>query len=95
MAAAIVLEGALSFLGVGAPPPAATWGEILREAQIDLRIAGQLLAVGLQEIIRAAAKAATEDEIEARPERAQCIVERIGSTARDRPGRTSAGGRRG
>lgn len=32
VAGAIVLESALSFLGFGAPPPAASWGELLTQA---------------------------------------------------------------
>ena len=33
MAAAVLIEAALSYLGLGTQPPAASWGRMLREAQ--------------------------------------------------------------
>ncbi len=40
VAGAVLLESALSFLGFGAPPPVASWGEILTEAHRQLAGAG-------------------------------------------------------
>jgi peptide/nickel transport system permease protein len=36
VAGVVLLESALSFLGLGAPPPTASWGEILAEAQRNM-----------------------------------------------------------
>jgi peptide/nickel transport system permease protein len=36
IAGAILIEGALSFLGLGVPPPAASWGELLAQAHRSL-----------------------------------------------------------
>src|SRR5205814_5227973 len=33
VASSILLESALSFLGIGVPPPTASWGELLTQAQ--------------------------------------------------------------
>ena len=33
VAGAVLIEAALSFLGFGTPPPTASWGEILNQAQ--------------------------------------------------------------
>jgi ABC-type dipeptide/oligopeptide/nickel transport system permease subunit len=44
----ILLESALSFLGLGAPPPAASWGSMVRDAQTYYQVAPWLmLAPGL------------------------------------------------
>lgn len=32
VAAVVLLEGGLAYLGLGAPPPTATWGQVMREA---------------------------------------------------------------
>ena len=37
VALAITAEGALSFLGLGVPPPQASWGSIMNEGRADLR----------------------------------------------------------
>jgi peptide/nickel transport system permease protein len=37
--AAILTEGALSFIGIGVPPPAPSWGGMLAESQSLLAIA--------------------------------------------------------
>lgn len=39
MAIAIVVEGALSFLGLGVPPPTPTWGGMIADGRGDLRVA--------------------------------------------------------
>ncbi|MBI4308047.1 MAG: ABC transporter permease [Chloroflexi bacterium] len=39
LAEAILIESTLSFLGMGAPPPAATWGSMLSEARSYMRSA--------------------------------------------------------
>lgn len=44
-AAAILIEAALSFLGVGAQPPVASWGRTLKEAQPLMEIAPSLMVV--------------------------------------------------
>lgn len=44
-AAAILIEAALSFLGVGAQPPIASWGRTLKEAQPLMEIAPSLMVV--------------------------------------------------
>ena len=33
VASAVLIEAALSFLGYGTPPPTASWGDLLRQAQ--------------------------------------------------------------
>jgi peptide/nickel transport system permease protein len=42
-AVAILIEAALSFLGVGAQPPTASWGRLLKEAQPLLEVAPTLM----------------------------------------------------
>jgi len=44
-AAAILIEAALSFLGVGAQPPVASWGRTLKDAQPLMEIAPSLMVV--------------------------------------------------
>ena len=44
-AAAILIEASLSFLGVGAQPPTASWGRTLKEAQPLMEIAPSLMVV--------------------------------------------------
>lgn len=44
-AAAILIEASLSFLGVGAQPPIASWGRTLKEAQPLMEIAPSLMIV--------------------------------------------------
>ena len=44
-AAAILVEAALSFLGVGAQPPTASWGRTLKEAQPLMDMAPSLMVV--------------------------------------------------
>jgi len=44
-AAAILIEASLSFLGVGAQPPIASWGRTLKEAQPLMEIAPSLMVV--------------------------------------------------
>ena len=36
MAAAVLAEATLSFLGLGVPPPAASWGSMLNDARAHL-----------------------------------------------------------
>ena len=43
IAGAIVTESALSFLGFGVPPPTASWGELLKQAQQNWRTAWWLV----------------------------------------------------
>lgn len=43
MAGAVLSEASLSFLGLGVPPPAASWGAMLNDARSYLRIAPHLL----------------------------------------------------
>ena len=43
LAAAIVAEATLSFLGVGLPPSTMSWGNDISQAQVDLRTAPQVL----------------------------------------------------
>jgi oligopeptide transport system permease protein len=43
LAAAIVAEATLSFLGVGLPPSNMSWGNDISQAQVDLRTAPQVL----------------------------------------------------
>lgn len=43
VAGAILIESALSFLGFGVPPPTASWGEILRQAQQNVATAWWLV----------------------------------------------------
>lgn len=51
-AAAILIEASLSFLGVGAQPPIASWGRTLKEAQPLMEIAPSLMvAPGLSIVI--------------------------------------------
>jgi peptide/nickel transport system permease protein len=47
VASAILFEAALSFLGFGAPPPLASWGEILGQAQEHPECAWLVLSPGL------------------------------------------------
>src|SRR6202008_4345703 len=42
----ITLEAGLSFLGLGVPPPAASWGRILQEGYVDLRDAPWIVISG-------------------------------------------------
>jgi len=42
VAITIVVEGALSFLGVGVPPPAPSWGSMIAEGRESLEIAPQI-----------------------------------------------------
>jgi peptide/nickel transport system permease protein len=42
-AAAILIEAALAFLGVGAQPPTASWGRLLQESQPLLEAAPTLM----------------------------------------------------
>ena len=42
VAVTIVVEGALSFLGLGVPPPAASWGSMIGEGRESLEIAPRL-----------------------------------------------------
>jgi len=42
MAGAVLSEAALSFLGLGVPPPAPSWGAMLQEEQSNLGISGVL-----------------------------------------------------
>jgi peptide/nickel transport system permease protein len=42
VAVAIVVEGALSFLGLGVPPPAPSWGSMIGEGRESLEIAPRL-----------------------------------------------------
>jgi peptide/nickel transport system permease protein len=42
VAAIIVVEGALSFLGLGVPPPISSWGSMIGEGRESLEIAPQL-----------------------------------------------------
>ncbi len=42
-ASAILIEAALSFLGVGAQPPTASWGRMLKEAQSFISVAPHLV----------------------------------------------------
>jgi peptide/nickel transport system permease protein len=44
-AAAILIEASLSFLGVGAQPPVASWGRTLKEAQAVMDIAPSLMVM--------------------------------------------------
>jgi peptide/nickel transport system permease protein len=44
MAGAVLSEASLSFLGLGVPPPAPSWGVMLNDARSFLRIAPHLLA---------------------------------------------------
>jgi len=47
-ASAILVEASLSFLGIGAQPPTASWGRLLREAQPMIDVApGQMVFPGL------------------------------------------------
>ncbi|MEP7270158.1 MAG: ABC transporter permease [Acidobacteriota bacterium] len=43
MAGAVLSEASLSFLGLGVPPPAASWGAMLNDARSYLRVAPHLL----------------------------------------------------
>jgi peptide/nickel transport system permease protein len=43
MAGAVLSEASLSFLGLGAPPPASSWGVMLNDARSFLRVAPHLL----------------------------------------------------
>jgi len=43
MAGAVLSEASLSFLGLGVPPPAASWGAMLNDARAYLRVAPHLL----------------------------------------------------
>jgi peptide/nickel transport system permease protein len=43
MAGAVLSEASLSFLGLGVPPPAASWGAMLNDARTYLRAAPHLL----------------------------------------------------
>lgn len=43
MAGAVLSEASLSFLGLGAPPPAPSWGVMLNDARSFLRVAPHLL----------------------------------------------------
>ena len=43
MAGAIVAEGSLSFLGVGAPPPLPSWGAMIDEGRPFLLVAPHLV----------------------------------------------------
>jgi len=45
MAGAVLSEASLSFLGLGVPPPAPSWGVMLNDARSFLRIAPHLLLV--------------------------------------------------
>jgi peptide/nickel transport system permease protein len=45
MAGAVLAEASLSFLGLGVPPPAPSWGVMLNDARSFLRIAPHLLLV--------------------------------------------------
>jgi peptide/nickel transport system permease protein len=52
----ILAESTLSYLGVGAPPPAATWGRMLAEGQAYLRGAPWLvIAPGVAVVLAALA----------------------------------------
>jgi len=42
VAVIIVAEGALSFLGLGVPPPTASWGSMIGEGRESLEVAPQL-----------------------------------------------------
>jgi len=42
VAVTIVVEGALSFLGLGVPPPASSWGSMIGEGRESLEVAPQL-----------------------------------------------------
>src|SRR5258707_596675 len=42
VAVTIVVEGALSFLGLGVPPPASSWGSMIGEGRESLEIAPRL-----------------------------------------------------
>jgi peptide/nickel transport system permease protein len=44
MAGAVLSEASLSFLGLGVPPPAPSWGVMLNDARSFLRVAPHLLA---------------------------------------------------
>ena len=43
MAGAVLAEASLSFLGLGVPPPAPSWGVMLNDARSFLRVAPHLL----------------------------------------------------
>ncbi len=43
MAGAVLSEASLSFLGLGVPPPASSWGAMLNDARTYLRVAPHLL----------------------------------------------------
>ena len=43
MAGAVLAEASLSFLGLGVPPPAPSWGAMLNDARAYLRVAPHLL----------------------------------------------------
>jgi peptide/nickel transport system permease protein len=45
MAGAVLSEASLSFLGLGIPPPAPSWGAMLNDARSFLRVAPHLLFV--------------------------------------------------
>jgi peptide/nickel transport system permease protein len=45
MAGAVLSEASLSFLGLGVPPPAPSWGSMLNDARNFLRVAPHLLIV--------------------------------------------------
>ena len=45
MAGAVLSEASLSFLGLGVPPPAPSWGSMLNDARSFLRVAPHLLFV--------------------------------------------------
>ncbi|MGH8598309.1 MAG: ABC transporter permease, partial [Gammaproteobacteria bacterium] len=45
MAGAVLAEASLSFLGLGVPPPAPSWGVMLNDARSFLRVAPHLLIV--------------------------------------------------
>src|SRR5690625_4992930 len=45
VAIAIVAEGAMSFLGLGVPPPQASWGGMMNEGRGDLRSAPHIVVI--------------------------------------------------
>jgi len=45
LALLIVIEGSLSFLGVGVPPPAPSWGSMIAQGKDQLRIAPYLIVL--------------------------------------------------